>query len=45
MQAIVPLEAGHKINKSKPLFNKIVADEKKLDEMLMQTRARLSKPT
>lgn len=43
MQATTPLEAGHKINKSKPLFNKIIADDKKLDEMLIQLRTELSK--
>jgi hypothetical protein len=32
------MEAGHKINKSKPLFSKIDADEKKLDELLQQNR-------
>jgi methionyl-tRNA synthetase len=42
-EALTPLEPGHKINKSKPLFSKIDADEKKLDETLAQVRARMSK--
>jgi hypothetical protein len=33
------LEAGHKIAMAKPLFRKIDADEKKLDEMLEKIRA------
>jgi len=41
-EAIAPLEAGHRINKSKPLFSKIDADEKKLDEMLAQVRERMA---
>jgi len=41
--ALTPLEAGHKINKPTPLFKKIDADEKKLDEMLVQVRARMAK--
>ena len=41
-EAISPLAAGHRINKSKPLFNKIDADEKKLEEMLSQVRAKMS---
>jgi len=40
--ALAPLEAGHKINKPTPLFKKIDADEKKLDEMLAQVRARMT---
>jgi methionyl-tRNA synthetase len=36
--ALKPLEAGHKIDKAKPLFRKIDADEKKLDEMLAKVR-------
>ncbi len=43
LQAIMPLEAGHRINKSKPLFSKIEADEKRLDEMLAQVRERMAK--
>jgi methionyl-tRNA synthetase len=42
-EAMTPIEAGHKINKSKPLFSKIDADEKKLDELLAQVRARMTK--
>jgi methionyl-tRNA synthetase len=41
--ALKPLEAGHKIGKPKPLFRKIDADEKKLDEMLAQVRAKAAK--
>jgi hypothetical protein len=37
----VPLEAGHKIAKPKPLFHKIDADEAKLDEQLAEIRAKL----
>jgi methionyl-tRNA synthetase len=40
--ALVPLEAGHKIAKTKPLFHKIDADDAKLDEMLSQIRAKAS---
>ena len=36
--ALQPLQAGHKIAKAKPLFRKIDADEKKLDEMLAAVR-------
>jgi methionyl-tRNA synthetase len=42
--ALKPLEAGHKIAKAKPLFQKIDADEKKLDEMLMAVREKMAKP-
>jgi methionyl-tRNA synthetase len=42
-EALKPLEPGHKINKPTPLFKKIDADEKKLDEMLAQVRARMAK--
>ena len=41
--AIEPLEAGHKIAKSKPLFRKIDADEKELDELLVKTREKKTK--
>ncbi len=44
MQAIMPLETGHRINKPKPLFSKIDADEKKLDDQLAQIRAKTAKP-
>ena len=39
--ATVPLEAGHKIAKPKPLFHKVEADETKLDEQLAQVRAKM----
>jgi methionyl-tRNA synthetase len=41
VDAIVPIEAGHRINKSQPLFHKIDADEDKLDEMLAQVRSKI----
>jgi methionyl-tRNA synthetase len=41
-EAITPLEAGHKIAKAKPLFRKIDADEKQLDEMLMKVREKMA---
>jgi methionyl-tRNA synthetase len=37
-EALKPLDSGHKIGKSKPLFNKIDADEKQLDEKLAKIR-------
>jgi methionyl-tRNA synthetase len=40
-EALKPLEAGHKIAKPKPLFHKIEADEKKLDDMLQQNRTKI----
>jgi methionyl-tRNA synthetase len=39
--ATVPLEAGHKIAKPKPLFHKIETDEAKLDEQLAQVREKM----
>ena len=39
--ALVPLNAGHKIAKPTPLFHKIDADESKLDEQLAQIRAKM----
>jgi methionyl-tRNA synthetase len=42
-EALKPLEAGHKIAKAKPLFRKIDADEKKLDEMLAAVREKTAK--
>jgi methionyl-tRNA synthetase len=42
-EALTPLGAGHKINKSMPLFKKIDANEAELEEMLAQVRARMSK--
>jgi methionyl-tRNA synthetase len=38
--ALKPIEAGHKIAKTTPLFHKIDADEEKLDEMLTEIRAK-----
>jgi len=38
--ALKPIEAGHKINKSTPLFHKIDSDEAKLEEQLVQIRAK-----
>jgi methionyl-tRNA synthetase len=40
-QALVRLEAGHKITKPKPLFQKIDSNEAKLDEQLAQIRTKL----
>src|SRR3990172_6783553 len=42
-EAVTPLEAGHRINKATPLFKKIDADEKQLEEMLAQVRAKMAK--
>jgi methionyl-tRNA synthetase len=39
-EALAPLEAGHKIGKVFPLFNKIETDEQKLDALLMKIRER-----
>jgi methionyl-tRNA synthetase len=41
--ALKPLKAGHKIAKAKPLFRKVDADEKKLDEMLAAVREKMAK--
>jgi methionyl-tRNA synthetase len=41
-EAFKRLPSGHKVSQSKPLFNKIDADEKELDERLEKLRARLS---
>jgi methionyl-tRNA synthetase len=38
--ALKPIEAGHKIAKTTPLFHKIDADEAKLDEQLATIRAK-----
>jgi methionyl-tRNA synthetase len=43
-EALKPLGVGHKIAKSKPLFQKIDADEKKLDDMLAADRKKLRSP-
>ena len=42
-EALTLLEAGHRINKATPLFKKIDADEKQLEEMLAQVRAKMAK--
>jgi len=42
-EAISPLEAGHKIGKPQPLFHKIDADEKKLDDLLQKIREEKTK--
>jgi methionyl-tRNA synthetase len=42
-EATAPLEAEHKIAAPKPLFQKIDADEKKLNEMLMTIREKNAK--
>jgi methionyl-tRNA synthetase len=41
--ALKPLEPGHRIAQPKPLFRKIDADEKKLDEMLAKVRENMAK--
>jgi methionyl-tRNA synthetase len=41
-EALKPLEAGHKIAKASPLFRKIDADEKQLDEMLGKVREKMA---
>jgi methionyl-tRNA synthetase len=43
-EALKPLEAGHKIAKPKPLFQKIDANEAQLDEMLAAVREKTAKP-
>ncbi|MEM1536668.1 MAG: methionine--tRNA ligase [Candidatus Bathyarchaeia archaeon] len=42
-EALKPLPAGHMIAEAKPLFRKIEADEKKLDEMLEKVRKAMAK--
>jgi methionyl-tRNA synthetase len=42
-EALKPLPPKHKIAKAKPLFRKIEADEKRLDEMLAKVRERMAK--
>jgi len=39
--ALVPIDAGHKINRPQPLFHKIDSDEDVLDEQLAQVRAKV----
>jgi len=41
--AVKPMDVGHKINKAKPLFEKINASEEKLQEMLEEVRSSLQK--
>lgn len=41
-EALVPLEAGHKIAKASPLFRKIDATAEQLDEMLMKVREKMA---
>jgi methionyl-tRNA synthetase len=43
-ETIAPLEPGHKVEKPEPLFHKIDADEKKLDEMLVTIRDKKAAP-
>jgi methionyl-tRNA synthetase len=42
-ETLKPLEAGHKVAKAKPLFRKIDAEEKQLDEMLAAIRKKKAK--
>jgi methionyl-tRNA synthetase len=42
-EALEPLPANHKIEEAKPLFRKIEANEKQLDEMLEKAREKLAK--
>ncbi|MEM1566522.1 MAG: methionine--tRNA ligase [Candidatus Bathyarchaeia archaeon] len=44
-EALKSLQAGHRITKAKPLFRKIEADEKKLDEMLEKVRKAMTVET
>jgi methionyl-tRNA synthetase len=41
-EALVPVEAGHKIQKPQPLFKKIDLDDDKLDEQLAAVRAKMA---
>ncbi len=41
-EALKPMESGHKIGRSIPLFQKIDADEKKLDQMLAAIREKMA---
>jgi methionyl-tRNA synthetase len=40
-EALVPIEAGQRINKPQPLFHKIDPDEDQLDEQLAKVRAKV----
>ncbi len=42
-EALTPLPPGHTINKPTPLFRKIEADEKELDEQLSLVRQKMAK--
>jgi methionyl-tRNA synthetase len=42
-EALKPLPAGHRISKPKPLFKKIAASEKELEEMLAKVRSKIAK--
>lgn len=42
-EALKPLPVNHKIVEAKPLFRKVEADEKKLDEMLEKVRRTMAK--
>jgi methionyl-tRNA synthetase len=42
-EALKPLPAKHKIAEAKPLFRKIEASEKELDELLAKVREKLKK--
>lgn len=42
-EALKPLPAGHRISKHKPLFKKIAASEKELEEMLAKVRSKMAK--
>ncbi len=39
--SLIPIEAGHKINKPQVLFHKVDADEASLDEQLQQIRSKM----
>ena len=41
-EALIHLEAGHRIAKATPLFHKIDASEKQLDELLMTVREKMT---
>lgn len=41
LDALKPVEAGHKISKPIPLFHKVETDEEKLDEQLAQIRVKM----
>jgi len=41
-EAVVPLQAGHKIARAKPLFRKIDATAEQLDELLLKVREKMA---